>query len=142
MDASYVIISPQIKIPLSEIQFRTSRSGGPGGQNVNKLETRVELLFDLLHSPSISEHLRHRLQNNLISHLDSNGFIRIIVQQSRSQWQNKQLALGKFSQLLKHALVVRKKRIATKPTRTAKEIRLRIKKGRSEIKRLRKIILE
>ena len=142
MDGSSVRISHSLKIPLSEIQFRTSRSGGPGGQNVNKLETRVELLFDLLHSPGIPEHLRRQLQSNLTSHLDSTGHIRIVVQQSRSQWQNKQLAIGKLSLLLNHALIVRKKRIATKPTKTAKETRLRTKKGRSEIKRLRRIVLE
>jgi ribosome-associated protein len=142
MDASSIVVSPMLKIPLSELQFRTSRSGGPGGQNVNKLETRVELLFDLLNSPGIAVHLKHRLQNNLISHVDSSGLIRIVVQQSRSQWQNKQLAVEKLILLLRQALTVRKKRIATKPTRTAKEVRLRTKKGRGEIKRLRKIVME
>jgi len=142
MLASQVLISPSLKIPIAELQFRTSRSGGPGGQNVNKLETRVELLFDVARSPSLSEHLRQRLLNYLAHQLDSSGVLRIVAQDSRSQWKNKQLAIEKFTAILKSAMIVRKKRISTKPTKTARESRLRSKKVRSETKRLRKIVVE
>jgi Protein chain release factor B len=142
MLASHVIVTHSLKIPLAELQFRTSRSGGPGGQNVNKLETRVELLFDVANSPFIPEHLRQRLLSNLTSKLDSLGVLRIVVQDSRSQWKNKQLAIERLAVLLKSALKVRKKRISTKPTRTAREDRLRMKKVRGETKRLRKVIIE
>jgi ribosome-associated protein len=142
MFASQVFISHSLRIPLAELLFRTSRSGGPGGQNVNKLETRVELLFDVAHSPSIPENLRQRLLTNLHSRLDSTGVLRIVAQESRSQWKNKQFAITKLAALLKSALIVRKKRIATKPTKTARENRIRAKKVRSETKRLRKVDVE
>jgi ribosome-associated protein len=138
MVSSHVIISHSLKIPIAELQFRTSRSGGPGGQNVNKLETRVELIFDLKNSPTISPQLRQRLLTNLASKLDSSGVLRIVAQDSRSQWKNKQLAIDKFISLLKIASVIPKKRVATKSTATSKEKRLLRKKMRSETKRLRK----
>jgi len=139
---SHVIVTYSLKIPLAELQFRTSRSGGPGGQNVNKLETRVELLFDVAHSPCIPEYLRQRLLSNLSFKLDSLGILRVVAQDSRSQWKNKQLAIERLSVLLKSELKVRKKRISTKPTKTARENRLRTKKVRGETKRLRKVYIE
>ena len=142
MLASHVVVTHSLKIPFAELQFRTSRSGGPGGQNVNKLETRVELLFDVANSPFIPEHLRQRLLSNLSSKLDSAGVLRVVAQDSRSQWKNKQFAIERLAALLKSALKVRKKRISTKPTRTAREDRLRMKKVRGETKRLRKVIIE
>jgi len=142
MLASHVVVTSSLRIPLTELQFRTSRSGGPGGQNVNKLETRVELLFDVAHSPCIPEHLRQRLLSNLSFKLDSLGVLRVVAQDSRSQWKNKQFAIERLAALLKSALKVRKKRISTKPTKTAREDRLRTKKVRGETKRLRKVIIE
>jgi ribosome-associated protein len=142
MIESHISITHSLKIPAAEFQFKTSRSGGPGGQNVNKLETRVELLFDMTNSPSIPDHIRQRLLTNLSAHLDSSGLLHIVVQDTRSQWKNKQLAVDRFTRLLKSAMVIRKKRIATNPPHTSREERLRIKKGRSQIKRLRKISME
>jgi ribosome-associated protein len=142
MQESYVVITHLLKIPITELQFRTSRSGGHGGQNVNKLETRVELLFDVSHSYCISDQLRQRLLSNLSSRLDSSGILRIVAQDSRSQWKNKQIAIGRLTALFKSALKVRKKRVSTKPTKTAREDRIRTKKARGETKRLRKVVIE
>ncbi len=139
---THVVITHSLKIPAAELQFRTSRSGGHGGQNVNKLETRVELLFDIAHSTSIPDSLRQRLLLKLSSKLDSSGILRIVAQDSRSQWKNKQLAVGRFAAIIKSALKVNKKRISTKPTKTSRESRLRMKKIRGDTKRLRKIIIE
>lgn len=142
MTADRNIVIQSLKIPHSELQFRTSRSGGPGGQNVNKLETRVELLFNITWSPSIPEHLKSRLLKNLSSQIDSLGNVRIVVQESRSQWMNKQLAIDKLTAILKSGLAIPKRRIPTKKTKTAQEKRLSTKKARSEIKKLRKFELE
>jgi ribosome-associated protein len=142
MLASHVVITPTFKIPFTELQFRTSRSGGPGGQNVNKLETRVELFFNIADSPCIPEHLRQRLLKNSSLKLDSLGILRIVAQDSRSQWKNKQVTIEKLRIILKSALIVHKKRISTKPTKTARENRLHIKKIRGETKRLRKVVIE
>ena len=142
MIESYINISHSLKIPIAELQFKTSRSGGPGGQNVNKLETRVEVLFDVTNSQSIPNHIRQRLLNNLTNQLDSSGVLHVVAQDTRSQWKNKQLAIERLTDILKSALIVRKKRIATKPTHTACEVRLRTKKARSQTKRLRKISIE
>lgn len=142
MHSPHIDISPFLHIPLSELKFRTSRSGGPGGQNVNKLETRVELLFDLAQATCLDQHIRERLMKNCSRLLDSEGVIRIVVQDSRSQWKNKQLAIERLTTLLKSALIVRKKRISTKPTHNARENRLRRKRIRGETKRLRKAGIE
>jgi ribosome-associated protein len=142
MLATYIVLSHSLKIPTAELQFKTSRSGGPGGQNVNKLETRVEVLFDVANSPSIQEHIRQRLLNNLASQLDSSGILHVVAQDTRSQWKNKQLAIERLTDLIKSALIVRKKRIATKPTHSAREVRLRTKKARSQTKRMRKVSIE
>jgi ribosome-associated protein len=137
---SHVVISNTLKIPFREIRFQTSRSGGPGGQNVNKLETRIELFFDVATSPSIPEYLRKRLLTNLSSIIDSDGILRIVVQESRSQWKNKQLGIEKFTKLLRSAIIIPRHRIATKPTRSSQELRMHSKKMHSKKKELRKII--
>jgi ribosome-associated protein len=139
---SYIHISHSLKIPSAELQFKTSRSGGPGGQNVNKLETRVEVLFDVANSPTIPVHIRQRLLSKLASQLDSSGILHVVAQDTRSQWKNKQLAIERLTDVLNTALIVRKKRIATKPTHTAREVRIRTKKARGQTKRLRKVSIE
>jgi ribosome-associated protein len=133
-----IFITPTLEIPLAEIVFRFSRSGGKGGQNVNKVETRVELLFDVKNSPSLSEEERRRLMSRLGSRLDSEGVLHIVAQQSRSQWQNRLIATEAFGETLRKALRQEKKRIATKAGRAARERRLSEKKRRGERKRLRR----
>ncbi len=140
MDSKLVITS-RLSIPMSEIQFRTSRSGGPGGQNVNKLETRVELLFDITHSPSLSEGQRERLFSSLKSNVDAHGVLSVVSQKSRSQWKNKQDAIEKFVRLIQLALRIQKKRVKTSPTLVSKEKRIQEKKRTGEKKKMRKVDL-
>lgn len=122
--------------------MKTSRSGGPGGQNVNKLETRVELRFDIAGSRSLSPDEKALLLERLRSRLESGGILRIVVQESRSQWQNKQIALEKLAEVMRNALKPRKKRKPTKPTKNAREKRLRAKRIRSERKNARRLTEE
>jgi len=131
-------ITKSLLIPMSEVRFRTSRSGGPGGQNVNKLETRVELEFDVRSSPNLSDHQRARILDGLASRIDSSGILRIVSSESRSQWKNKQQAIEKFAKLLRKALVPRKKRIRTRPSKGSRERRLQSKKLHGEKKKLRR----
>jgi ribosome-associated protein len=138
MDGSYLDITPFLHIPISEIKFHSSRSSGPGGQNVNKLETRVELRFDVVHSRSLDEHSRSKIFQKLESLISSGGVLQIVVQESRSQWMNKQRALEKLTLLLRSALKKGKKRIQTKPTFSSHQTRLQSKRKKGEVKRLRK----
>jgi len=130
-------ISPSLALPISELRFRFSRSGGPGGQNVNRVSTRVELLFDVRNSsiPTVAKAL---LLQRLNRRVDSEGLLRIVSQESRSQWKNKQTAIEKFSRLLAKALQVEERRIPTRATKGSSEARLRRKKGRGVSKRLRR----
>jgi ribosome-associated protein len=130
-------IGAGVVIPGREIRFRFARSGGPGGQNVNKVESRVELLFNVADSSAFSEAQRHRLRLALAKRLDEEGILQIVVQESRSQWQNREIALRRLAETLRVALTPRKRRVATKPSRGAKEERFRAKRKRGETKRNR-----
>jgi|WetSurMetagenome_2_1015567.scaffolds.fasta_scaffold09256_2 ribosome-associated protein len=133
-----VVVNSLLTIPLSELSFRFSRSGGPGGQNVNKVSTRVEVEFDIRQSPSLSEVQRQRLLRRLGHRLDSNGVIRIQVDDSRSQWQNRQIAVGRLGRVLSEALKVQKHRIPTRRTAASNSRRLEGKKLRGRLKRGRR----
>lgn len=132
-----VEITKNLTIPLKDLTFRTSRSSGPGGQHVNKAETRVELLFDVSNSTVLSEQQRGRLLKKLAGMIDSLGVLHVVAQDSRSQSQNKEIAIDRFVEILRRALKPKKKRIQTKPTRSSKEERLSGKKKLSDKKRLR-----
>jgi len=139
--SSVLHITSSVQIPLSELRFRTSRSSGPGGQNVNKLETRVELVFDVAGSPSLSEDQKNILLTLLASRIDARGVLHISSQKSRSQWENKQLVIEKLASLLQGALKVRRKRVKTSPTRSSKERRVQSKKKHGRKKTMRKVRL-
>lgn len=131
-------ITDSVIIPINELRLGFARSGGRGGQNVNKVETKVELLFDVQRSPSLTASERERVLRHLASRIDANGILRIVSQRSRSQWKNREDAARKFTVLLRAALIPRKKRITTPNPPAMKQKRLDEKKRRSELKRLRR----
>jgi ribosome-associated protein len=133
-------VTEQLAIPLSEIQFQFSRSGGPGGQNVNRRETRVELLFDVRNSASLSEEQREFLLMRLASRVDRDGILHVVACSERSQLLNRQKALERFLQVLRRALQIRRPRVASKPSRKSRFERLEEKRRRSEIKQHRQPI--
>ncbi len=136
-DTNVLHITSDLAIPMAEIEFQFSRSGGPGGQNVNRRETRVELLFDLGHSPSLGEPQRERLMARLASHLDSHGILRIVASAKRSQLSNRQMALTRFVELMRRGMHVPRQRHPTRPSRATIERRLTQKRRRAERKTLR-----
>ena len=131
-------INDKISIPVSELQISFSRSGGPGGQHVNKTSTQAELMFDLLSTPSIPPEDREWLMERLKHRLDSTGRLRLISQDTRSQRQNKAIVLERFAELMSHALRRPKKRKATKPTKGSIERRIESKKKHSATKSQRR----
>jgi len=140
MDAkTYLNVSPRLAIPRTELTYRATRAGGPGGQHVNTSSTRIELLWDLNGSAAIDDEQRDRLRLKLGPRLDSDGNVRIVASDHRSQRQNRLAAEERLTALVRHALVVPKKRRPTKPTRAAKERRLSEKKRRAERKRERRV---
>lgn len=140
--AQMITITDTLELPRREVRFRFARSGGPGGQNVNKVETRVELLFDVQNSTSLSDEQRTRILHHLRNVIDSDGILHVSSQESRSQWKNRETAVEKLREMLRRALQPRKKRIATKISKGAKVRRLETKKHRGKIKRLRKFDAE
>jgi ribosome-associated protein len=133
-----IVVSDQLAIPVTELRFRYSRSSGPGGQNVQRTETRVELLFDVAHSPSLTDDQRRRILQRLAGYIDSDGELRIVSSATRSQLENRADAITRFQMLLAAALRRRKHRVPTRPSAAARERRLTEKKGRAEVKSTRR----
>jgi len=119
----------------SEIYFKTSRSSGSGGQNVNKVSTKVELNFDVANSKLLTEVEKQIIFSKLSNRINNKGVLKVTVQETRSQFENKDIALEKFRILIAGAFHKPKKRIRTKLSKGAKERRLSSKKKHSEIKK-------
>jgi ribosome-associated protein len=134
-DSKFLNVAPGFDVPRSELEYRASRAGGPGGQHVNTASTRIELLWNLETSNVLSDDQRTRLRERLASRLDSTGAVRIVSSARRSQQQNRQAADERLAALVRHALHVPKRRRPTKPTKAANEKRIAEKKRRGELKR-------
>jgi len=123
---------------LREFKFQTSRSSGPGGQHVNKVSSRVELRFNLRETHLLNDEDKSTLYNKLATRISQDGILSIVVQTDRSQLRNKQSAIEKFFDLLTQAFTPIKKRRPTKPSRAARERRLKTKRIDSEKKTRRR----
>jgi len=130
-------INKTLVIPSNEIKWRFSRSSGPGGQNVNKIESRVEIIFDLKDSKVLNDYQKEIIKRNLKNKLVNNS-LRLAVQEHRNQLLNRQLALMKFRSILKNALNKPfKLRKSTQPTKESQNKRVEVKKKRGELKKSR-----
>jgi ribosome-associated protein len=137
-EAAMLEVSPALRVPLAELEFRATRSGGPGGQHVNTSSTRVEVSWDVAGSPALSEEQRRRLLVRLASRLDSTGRLRLVSSTTRSQLRNREEVTERLRQIVAEGLVVPKVRKRTKPSRAAKAARLESKRRRAATKRDRR----
>jgi ribosome-associated protein len=131
MERESIRVTRSVSIPLSEIAFRYSRSSGPGGQHAQKTETRVEALFDVEASSSLTDRQKNRVVRK------AGPILRAVAQDERSQARNRELATERVADALREALHVERRRRATKPSKAAVERRLEQKRRRSQTKRLR-----
>jgi ribosome-associated protein len=131
-------VTDTISIDDHELQERFIRASGPGGQNVNKLSTAVQLRFDVRHSSSLQDDARARLERLAGKRLTNDGVLVITAQRHRTQERNRQDALNRLIEMIRAAAVPPTPRRATRPTKASKERRLQGKKQRSTIKRLRR----
>lgn len=130
-------ISEQISIPEEELVFTASHSSGPGGQNVNKVASRVTLWFDVENSPSLSPEGKDLIMRRLATRISKDGVLRVISQQTRSQAENRELAIERFVELLRDALKQVPIRKKTRVSKGAKLRRLKEKKQHSTLKQER-----
>jgi ribosome-associated protein len=137
-DAAFLEVSPALRVPLAELEFRASRSGGPGGQHVNTSSTRIELWWDVAGSQALSEQQRQRLRVRLASRLDGAGRLRLVSSTSRSQLRNREEVTERLREVVAQALIVPKARKRTRPSRATKAARLENKRRRSATKRDRR----
>jgi ribosome-associated protein len=136
--AEVVQVTPQVAVPVAELEFRASRASGPGGQGVNTTDSRVELRFDLAGSPSLDPEAKARALRRLGPRLDSSGVLRVVAQAQRSQLANRRAAVERFAELLAAALATPKARRPTRPSRAAAARRVEGKRRRSATKRQRR----
>jgi len=130
-------VNDALSIPRTELDVRVSRASGAGGQHVNKTSSRVEIFWNVRGSRALGEDQRARLLDRLASRLTTEGSVRVVASDMRSQSRNRNLAEERLAELVRRALVVPKKRRPTRPTKASKEARLDEKKRRSHTKRER-----
>ena len=138
MPDGYLEITPSLLVPLSELDYRASRSGGPGGQHVNTSSTRIEVWWDVSGSLALTDLQRARLLTRLATRLDGEGRLRVVASASRSQLRNREAATERLRELVDAALAVPKTRKRTRPSKAAKRARLEEKRRRSATKRDRR----
>jgi ribosome-associated protein len=132
MERESIQVTRSVRLPRSEIEFRFSRSSGPGGQHAQKSDTRVEASFDVEASSALSETQKRRVVAK------AGPVLRAIAQDERSQWRNRELATERLVESLREALRVPRRRRPTRPTKASRERRLEQKRRRSNTKRLRR----
>lgn len=130
-------VNESVSIPRDELDVRVSRSSGAGGQHVNKTSSRVEIFWNVLSSRALNDEQRTRLRQKLASRLTSEGSVRVVASDMRSQSRNRELAEQRLAELIARSLIIPKKRKPTKPTKAAKEARLESKRRHSSKKRER-----
>ncbi len=132
MDSESIRVTRSTSIPLGEIELRVSRSSGPGGQHANTSETRVEAVFDVSASQTLSDAQKRRVTARI------GPVVRAVAQDERSQARNRALALERLTERIAEGLRVPRRRVATRPTRTGVEKRLSTKRRRGAVKRTRR----
>lgn len=130
-------INDTLTIPAGELAYRTSRSSGPGGQNVNKVETRVTVLLDLERSSVLDDDQKARIRAALATRINKEGVLRVVSQKHRTQAANREAARTKLAELLARSLKRRRKRKKSKVSKLAKRRRLEDKRRRSQLKQRR-----
>lgn len=134
-----IFVQEGVIIPEHELEISTSKSGGAGGQHVNKTESKITIRWNVKESNAITHEQKMRIIQNLGSRLTENGDFIIHSSESRSQQHNKMAALKRLEKEIKKALYMPKKRMKTRVSKSSKEARLQSKKIRSSVKKLRKI---
>jgi len=132
MERESIRVTSRVSVPLGEIELRVSRSSGPGGQHANTAETRVEAVFDVEASATLSETQKRRVVER------AGPVLRAVAQDERSQSRNRELALERLAERLRAALRVERRRVPTKPSAAARERRLEAKKHRANVKQQRR----
>jgi ribosome-associated protein len=132
MESDAIRVTRSVAIPRSEIDLRFSRSSGPGGQHAQKSDTRVDARFDVLASTALTDRQKRRVVAR------AGPVLRAVAQDERSQGRNRELAVERLVESLRDALRVERRRVATKPTRQARERRLEAKRRRGQLKRQRR----
>ncbi len=135
-------VNDDLVLPERELSYRTSRSSGPGGQNVNKVETKVTVLFDVATSSVLSDSQKERVRERLATRTSQAGVLRVVSQRHRTQAANKEAARDKLAELLALALERKKKRTRTRVPAKTRRKRLEGKRRRSELKRQRGRVIE
>ncbi len=132
-----VEINSQLEIPDAELELRTSRSSGPGGQNVNKLETRVTVRFDVAGSPSLDDEQRERIREALATRITKAGVLQVTSQRHRTQAANRDAAVARLAEIVAEALEPERERRPTRVPRAARRRRLEGKRRRGRLKKER-----